>query len=254
MKRMLTVVLLLSLWALTQVGAADRSKGMEILRADGAVRAYDEQGRSLAVTAGQRVPAGYAVETAKGARAVVRLGETGFAVLDSGSRLQTRADEGELRVFRQVSGWIYYAIRHDARRTDPVQVRTAVATIGVRGTRFAVEEADGRWGLGMQKGAVSVESVQGEFELHRRLEASEFERYRREMESGAESQEQEFRRYLDEEGRAFVEYLRQFELAAKREVSFVGGRATEGGLSEATQSKINSAETYAAAWLRLLED
>lgn len=228
---------------------------VRLVKAQGTIRTRDADGRvSGPLAAGARVPPGHSVETDEGGRAVIRLGNSDVIVLGGKSRVKPESENGAVTLLRQVSGWIYYAFGKRDKSATRVAVATPVATIGVRGTRFAVEESDTRKAIAMRKGEVSVESVKGEFELYRKQGKDDFDAWRQAQEADAEKVQEEFKRFREDTAKEFAEYVRSFKLGADREVSFDGSRAKESALSPRASRDMADAEAFAAEWLSEVRD
>lgn len=242
--------------------ATSASSGMaqadapEVVRVEGAAQVRDAAGVAQgAVRVGTKLSPGGTVETGENGRVVVKLGNnTGFAVLDRKSKLEVAPPKESAGLLRQITGWIYYAIRHDASRKQPVSVRTTVATIGIRGTRFLVVDVPGRSELGMRKGLVSVESPEGEFELHRLVEKDEFEAYKQQGSAAVDQEKKDFEKYEAATKTDFAQYTREFTLGADRQAVFDGKQVREQALSAETKRDMETAEDFGAAWLKTVKD
>jgi len=227
----------------------------EVVRVDGTAQTRDANGKVMgAVKVGTRLPAGGSLETGDSGRVVVRLGNTGFAVLDRKSKLEVAPRQDRLSWLRHVTGWIYYAVNRDAARKEPVGVRTTVATIGIRGTRFLIVDVPGRSELGMRKGQVRVESPEGEFELRREAEQNEFEAYKQQGDAALEREKEDFKKFEASTRTEFAEYTREFTLGAERQAVFDGRQVREQALSAEARREMESAEDYAAEWLKTVQD
>lgn len=227
----------------------------EVVRVEGSAQVRDAAGVAQgAVRVGTKLSPGGTVETGENGRVVVKLGSTGFAVLDHRSKLEVAPRKESAGLLRQITGWIYYAIRHDANRKEPVTVRTTVATIGIRGTRFLVVDVPGRNELGMRKGLVSVESPEGEFELHRLVEKDEFEAYKQQGSAAVDKEKKDFDKFEAATKMEFAQYTREFTLGADRQAVFDGKQVREQALSAEAKREMESAEDFGAAWLKTVKD
>ncbi len=233
-----------------------QSDTLEVVRIDGNAEIRDATGKVLpAPKVGARVPAGGSLSTGDNGRVVVRLsGNSGFAVLDRKSRIETERSRDRLGWLRHVSGWIYYALGRDANRKEPVQIQTAVATLGIRGTRFIVVIIPGRSELGMRKGQVSVLSPEGEFELSREDQEAEFDAYKRQGKEAVDREKEDFRKFEESTKKEFAEFTREFTVGAGRQASFDGKRVKEQALSAETLRDMEAAEFYAGEWLDTVKD
>lgn len=255
-RRVLSLVLALCVSICPAVSRAASADGAEIVRVEGAAAVHGTDGRvNRAVKPGTRVPPGGRVSTGEGARVVVRLGSSGFAVLDRKSELEvSRREDDGVGLLRHVTGWIYYALSRATHRDKPVRIQTAVAALGIRGTRFLVVMVPDRNEIGMRKGALEVESLKGEFELRRAEEQDEFEAYREQGRAAVEKEREDFREYQAATEKAFAEYTRSFTLDASRQAVFDGRKVREQALSAEIRHDMAAAEAFGAEWLEQVRD
>lgn len=238
------------------VSRAASADGIEIVRVEGAAAIHGSDGRvNRAVRPGTRVPPGGRVSTGEGARVVVRLGNSGFAVLDRKSELEvSRNGDDGVGLLRHVTGWIYYALSRATHRDKPVRIQTAVAALGIRGTRFLVVMVPDRNEVGMRKGTLDVESLKGEFELRRTGEQDEFEAYREQGRAAVQKEREEFQEYQAATEKAFAEYTRSFALDANRQAVFDGRKVREQALGADILRDMEAAEAFGAEWLEQVRD
>lgn len=231
--------------------SAPEAQEVEIVRAEGSAEVHNADGRpGPAATAGARVPPGSTISTGENGKVIVKLRDSGFAVLDNRSKLQVnRAGNGALGALRQVTGWIYYALARTGSGARQVQVQTPTAVLGIRGTRFLVVVQPHRNEVGMRKGSVSVESPEGEFELNRTDERAEFDGFKEQGRAAIEKDKAEFQKYQEATKAEFLEYTRQFTLRANRQAVFDGRKVREGALSAELQREMEAAEFHAREWL-----
>jgi len=135
-----------------------------------------------------------------------------------------------------------------------MEVRTATTTIGIRGTRFLVSDEAERNEIGMRKGVVSVSSVEGEFEIHKKSQQDEFEAFKQEGTIAIDKEKREFVEYSAKTQNEFIEYKREFSLEANRMASFDGKRVVDRPLSGETEKDMESLEGYADEWLKAVRD
>ncbi len=234
---------------LAQTGVA------EVVRVEGSAAVRNRAGGAQEpVRVGTRLTEGGTIETGDNGRVVVQLGASGFAVLDRKSKLEVPPPKERGGLLRQITGWIYYAIRSDANRKEPVSVRTTVATIGIRGTRFLVVDIPGRSEVGMRKGLVNIESPEGEFELLRMAEKDEFEAFKEQGVAAVEREKKDFERFEAATKSEFAQYTREFTLGADRQAVFDGKQVREQALSAEARGEMESAEAFGADWLRRVKD
>jgi hypothetical protein len=222
-----------------------------IVKSEGEVTAKDARGTGNASVADV---AGNVVRTGPNGRAVVRVGKSGYVVLEKNSTIEINKSEGGAGFFRHVTGLIYYALNKVKGDKGGYKVKTVAATIGVRGTRFLIADTEGRSELAMRKGLVSVASDAGEFEIHHRSEMDEFEAFKHEGEMAIEKERKDFEVYKSDLQKEFVEYKQEFSLGANRMASFDGKRVVERELSEETKREIEGIEDFAAEWIKDVDD
>jgi hypothetical protein len=228
---------------------------IEVVKAEGSVTTSDAAGKQeQAVAAKSILPPRNTLATGPDGRAVVRVGNSGFIVLEKNSRIEVGNPKDRAGFLRQITGMIYYALNAIKGDERTLEVRTRTATIGVRGTRFLIADLPERNEIGMRKGLVSVTSPEGEFEIHRKAETDEFEAYKQEAQDAIEKQKKEFEEYKAETEREFVEYKREFSLGANRMASFDGTRVVDRPLSAETEKDMAGFESYAAEWLNEVRD
>ncbi len=266
MKRAITEVgYAIGLALLLTANVSFSNDNIEVMASEGSVVVGDALGKTKkTVQAKSIVSAGYVLSTGPNARAVVRVGAEGILVVGKNSQVeigqikndQIKIDKTKKNVsfIRQITGVIYYAINSVKGTRRTVEVRTATATIGIRGTRFLVTDVEGRNELGMRKGEVSVASPEGEFEIHKQAVQDEYEAFKASGEAEVAKGAQEFEDYKANVQKEFVEYTKEFTLAQDRMVSFDGKRVDERPLSGETQKDMEDFESYADKWISEIRD
>jgi len=253
---LLSIVLALCVTICPVLAGAAEAHEVEIVRVDGTAEVRGADGKpGPAVKPGTRVPPGGTITTGDNGKVVVKLQNSGFAVLDNKSKLEVnRTSNGALGVLRHVTGWIYYALSRTAHRDRQAQIQTSVAVLGIRGTRFLVVILPDRQEVGMRKGTINVESPEGEFELNRADEKAEFDAYKEQGRVAVEKEQEDFRKYQESTKKEFAEYVREFSLGANRQAVFDGKRVREQALSAQLQRDMEAAEFYAGEWLDKVQD
>ena len=227
---------------------------IEVVKASGKVMTKQEGQQEQAVGEKSQLAAKNTIVTGPDGRAVVRVGSTGYIVIEKNSTVEINQEPDHAGFFRQVTGMIYYAMNKLRLGQKTVEVRMATATIGIRGTRFLVADLPERREIGMRKGEINVASTDKEFEIHRKAELDEFEAFKQEGRDAIEKQKKEFEEYKTKTQKEFVEYKREFTLGANRMVSFDGQRVEDKPLSGDTQKDMENIETYAKEWLDTVQD
>jgi hypothetical protein len=194
------------------------------------------------------------LSTGANGRAVVRVGNTGYVVLEKNSQVEISSANDHSGFFRHLTGMIYYAVHAIKGNERPVEVRTKTATIGIRGTRFIVADTDERNEIGMRKGTISVTSLKEDFEVHKKSEQDELEAMKQEAQAAMNKEKSDFGAYKESVKREFVEYKRELTLGADRMLSFDGRRVDDRPLSGATKKELESLESYAGEWINKVQD
>lgn len=249
-------ILLAGLFGLMISGACIAAgDDIEIVKAEGKVTTSDPSGKQeKAVGTKSILPSKNVLTTGPDGRAVVRMGKSGFIVLEKNSKVEIGSSGGYAGFLRQLTGMIYYAVNKIKGDQQNLQVRTKTATIGVRGTRFLIADTELRNEIGMRKGLVSVTSLEGDFEIHRKSAQDEFEAYQQEARDAIAKEKKEFEEYQASTEREFVEYKREFSLGANRMASFDGKRVLDRPLSAESVKDMESIESYADYWLKQVHD
>lgn len=228
---------------------------IRVVKAEGSVVTRDASGKhEKKVTSKSTLPPASILETGADGRAVVRVGGTGYIVVEKNSRVVIGEKAGYVGFFRQLTGMIYYAMKAVRGDQPKPEVQTSNATIGIRGTRFLVVDEPERNEIGMRKGLVSVSSPDQDFEIHRKAEQGEFEAFKQQGEEAIAKEQSEFDEYKANTDREFVEYKREFSLGENRMASFDGKRVTDRPLSEESIRDMQSIESYAKEWLDEVSD
>ena len=230
-------------------------EGIEIVKADGKLTVSDAAGaNSRAVKIKDRLPSSNILSTDGSGRAVVRVGSTGYVVLEKNSKVEINIQNDHAEFFRHLTGIVYYGVNNLKKSGHTLEVRTATATLGIRGTRFLISDIPDRYEVGMRKGSVSVSSVKGEFEIHLKATQDEFEKFKQESTAAVAAEKESFEKYKDNIQHEFVEFKKEFALDKNRMVSFDGKRVDDRPLGGQTQKDMETLEGFASEWLSKLED
>jgi len=226
-----------------------------IVKSTGKVTVQESGRKDRAVGTKSILPAKNTLTTGPDGRAVVRVGETGYVVLEKNSRIDLEKKSDHAGFFRQLTGMIYYAINAlHGKQNKHVQVITSTGTIGIRGTRFLVTDESDRKEIGMRKGEVNVTSPDTDYEIHRKSEQDEFEAFKQEGRDAIAKQRREFEEYKAKAAKEFIEYKREFTLGANRMVSFDGKRVEDKPLSKETEADMGSLEEFSKEWIEQVKD
>jgi hypothetical protein len=227
---------------------------IEVVKAEGSVVTSNASGKQEKNVGTKNVlPPKNVLTTGPNGRAVVRMGNTGYIVLEKNSKVEIGNPKDHAGFLRHITGMIYYAL-NKIKGDQKVEVRTQAATIGVRGTRFLIADLPDRQEIDMRKGQVSITSPEGEFEIHKKTEQDEFEAYKQEGKDAVEKEKRKFEEYKANTEREFVEYKREFSLDANRMASFDGKRVVDKPLDAEAAKDMEAIESYAEDWLKEVRD
>lgn len=253
--RTMTLGVILCLSGLAWANSVFAAAAVEVVKAQGEVAvSASVNGKPEAVSTKSTLPRSNILSTGADGRAVVRVGNTGYIVLEKNSKIEINNVGDHAGFFRQLTGMVYYAVNTLKGKDRSLEVRTKTATIGVRGTRFLVSDIPERNEIGMRKGTLNVASLNDEFEIHKKSELDEFEAFKQEGEAAVNKEKSDFNAYKDKTQREFVEYKREFSLSADRMVSFDGKRVDNRPLSGETLKDMETLEQYAEEWLKQVHD
>ena len=225
-----------------------------VVKAEGSVATNDASGKQeKAVASKSTIPRNNVLVTGPNGRAVVRVGQAGYIVVEKNSKIEISNTKDRAGFLRQITGMIYYAL-NSVKGEQRLEVRTPTATLGIRGTRFLVTDMPDRSEIGMRKGLINVASPEGDFEIHKKSEQDEFEAYQQEARDAIAKEKRQFDAYKSNTEREFIEYKREFSLGANRMASFDGKRVVDRPLSAESKKDMESVEAYAEEWIKQVHD
>jgi hypothetical protein len=248
------LVLAAGLFGSLTAGGCWAGEAIEVVRAEGDVAITQQDQPSRKVYTKSVLPARHYLVTGPNGRAVVKVGDVGYIVVEKNSKIEVDKSGDYAGIFRHVTGMIYYALNAIQGSQRSVGVKTATATIGVRGTRFLVADLPERKEIGMRKGLVSVTSPGEAYEIHRQTQEDEFEAFKKEASDAIAEEKRNFSEYKAKTQREFIEFKREFALGADRMATFDGNVVTERALSDESGKDMESLENYAAEWLKEVHD
>lgn len=235
-------------------GSSFAAESIEIVKASGQVSIKQDGQKDRSVGSKSILPARHTLVTGPDGRVVVRVGETGYIVVEKNSTVELNHVGDHAGFFRQVTGMIYYAMRTLKRFRKPIEVRTATATLGIRGTRFLVVDFPDRKEIGVRKGQVSVTSLDSDFEIHKKAEQDAFEAFKQEAKDAIAKEKRDFEEYKAKSEREFIEYKHEFTLGANRMATFDGKRVDDRPLSVETNRDMETLEAYGKEWVEQVQD
>lgn len=219
MKRVVMTMLLVCLSAAGLLQAAELTHVtglVQVLGVDGKVR-------NAAARAGDRVEGGESVRALAGGRAMVRHDGGRYTVLTANSQVKIE-DSG---VVEQVRGAVYYVLRKlsmSEGTPSSYQVKTSVATIGIRGTRFLVSTEGNAGTVTLSEGLVDMTANEGKtFDIQKLPGNMSYADYRQQQEKLFKGfLRDEFREWKKRQVKEFDNYKKQFMLQPNQSVSLDG--------------------------------
>jgi hypothetical protein len=249
------MTLIVCIAGIASSGNSFAAESIEVVRAIGSVAIkQDGKQKDQPVASKSILPARHVLVTGPDGRAVVKIGEAGYIVVEKNSTIEISREKDHAQFLRQVTGMIYYAVNFVRGSQQPMEIRTATATIGVRGTRFLVADLPERKEIGVRKGLVSVTSLGEAFEIHKKAQEDEFEAYKREAQEAIAEEKRKFSEYKADTEREFIEYKREFGLGANRMATFDGNRVEERPLSDESKKDMETLEAYGKEWIAEVRD
>jgi hypothetical protein len=228
---------------------------IEVVKAEGNLTISDTTGNNQKkVKLNDALPPANILATGSDGRAVVRVGNTGYVVLEKNSKVEINSANDHAGFFRQLSGIIYYAVNTIKKSDRKLEVRIKTATMGIRGTRFIVTNVDDRTEVGMRKGLLNVESPSGDFEIHKKSELDEFQAMQQEAEAEIDAQKRSFEKFQADSEHEFIEFKKSFSLGKDRMVSIDGKRVDDKPLSGESKKDMETLEDFAEKWVSKVQD
>jgi hypothetical protein len=144
--------------------------------------------------------------------------------------------------FSHLFGKIFYFI--SSRKDNNVSIKTATATLGIRGTKFIIDTDqlnNQKERVSLVEGRLQFDSNDDElFQLYEKRELTEFEIYKRQQMTEFE----EFKQQMIDE---FIAYKASIELGAGFALEFDGKKATRVPLDQSVVSEVEEFEQFIAA-------
>ena len=191
--------------------------------------------------AGHKMPENTVIKTTGNQRLALKT-NTGDTVIVGKNSIFKLVEPG---FFNQVFGKIYYYIKsRNANRS--LRVRSTVATLGVRGTKFIIssdEQENGQ--ISLAEGLLNIESNDDEpFAVTSKKKLTAFERYKLESLKEMQSINDEYENYKKQINQEFTEYKNSFELTANTTLSFEGKKVGSAPISSDQKEDMLSFESF----------
>lgn len=190
---------------------------------------------------GHKLPVNSVIETTDNQRLALKTNAGDTVIVGKSSNFKLV----EPSFFSHVFGKIYYFIRsrNEGRK---LRVRSHVATLGVRGTKFIISNNDKDSGqVSLAEGLLDIESNDDEpFAIKSTREPTEFERYKLESLKEMQSINDEFEKYKKQINLEFTEYKKSFQLTENTTLSFDGKNVDQVPLSAEQKEDMLSFEAF----------
>ncbi len=241
---LITTILAVSLFFQSSLSHAEEDRGL-ILKASGAVTITSSQGEVREITEPKIIVRELdTVSTGKGGQVIVHFNDGAMSVL--GEKSSLRVDKKNW--LSHIGGKIYFTFRKvfgEQRR-----VRTTFSTIGIRGTTFIIydNEEDGE-GVALQEGRLELESLAGDYEIHRQRPMDEFAAFKQQAIDAQNAMKKEYEDYKKQTMEEFVEYKKSFTMEANHVIRFDGNRVDETEMGEKEQASFSDFESIAGDML-----
>jgi len=234
-------LVLASMFVFLQAGVAgaEEFRG-KVVKVKGDVHVIDAQGNRTRVDDSKFLVRELdTIVTDKGGNVIVQFNDGAMTVLDEKSSLQVE----KTNWLSHLGGKIYFTFRKIFGQ--PRQVKTAFATLGVRGTTFIVYNNEDGKGVALAEGQLEVESPGPDFEIHRKQEMDEFEAFKQQAREQQQALKKEFDDYRNRMQHEFVEYKKNFTLEADHVIRFDGTRVDETAMDDNTRAEFAAFEQEA---------
>ena len=238
---------LLLAFSFTAVADNLKARG-KVLKYSGDIEIVSAAGKSRKVKAvNEPVHENDTIVTKSQAKIVVQFDDGALSVLDEKSRMRVEQSSW----FSWLGGKVYFTFKK-VFGGNQRHVRTANATLGIRGTTFIISENPGQAGesVALKEGLLEVKSNGPAFEIHRQKQLDEFAAFKQEQEQAKQAMEDEFAQYKQDMQKEFVEYRRQFLLKPNRVITLSGYRVDETAMSDGSKKDFEAFEAEAEEIIR----
>lgn len=213
---------------------------IRVIKTQGQVDVVDAQGNVRArAKAGTVLNAGETIRTAENSKAAIRskIGDT--FILDAVAAARVRNEKNTLQ---QLVGKVMYLFTPNLHEERAVHVYTAV--IGIRGTTFLINAAEGRADVGLREGTLDVSSIHDGFNVYQRKEMDEFESFKQRDREKVEEMQKEYEQYRAQVKEEFVAFKKSLQLKADQSLAIVGDKAVISKLDEDSIKTMHDLEQF----------
>ncbi len=176
-------------------------------------------------TLGEALYAGDTLITYDETKVLLELPDCSNIILNASSEFSFR----DTRNLKQLSGEVYYKIK-TRQVSQGLKVQTPFSIMGIKGTEFIVD-TKGTGQIALNEGLVGIESLNADFELHKKKVMQAFEKFKSEQDAGFEA-------YKAEAEGKVVSYVKAFDLEAGKVLNFSDAHNCE----EKCEAKVDEAD------------
>lgn len=149
---------------------------------------------------------GYVVKTFTNAEAKIALIDNSKILLPEKSSITFFSNKVDVD-----NGTVYFKVTKRAE-VKGFLVSTKTATIGVKGTKFAVMQDNESVNVFCKEGTISVTSIEGEFKRYVEEEIDEYSKY-------LKQQYEDYTSYKEKLRKEFIEYVKEIEMGAGKAIT-----------------------------------
>lgn len=228
MLRIILAVLLIlpaSVFAAENAGSILKIEGSVTLYAQGQVRGNDVTSPKTPISIGD------SLKTKKASQANVLFVDGSRVIVMENSLLSINGFDKH----KVGAGTVLFDIKKRGAAKG-LQVSTATATMGVKGTRFAVVSDGEKSGIFLQEGTLEIIANEGEFKRYRKAVEDEYREYEKQVVGG-------FEKYKEQLQKEFIEYVREFELVAGKAILIDGNEVRDVQIPDDVKSTLSLFDT-----------
>jgi hypothetical protein len=170
--------------------------------------------------------------TSEKSKASIKLINNTAVVLSEQSKVEIKNIES----FSQTAGKALYSVQKNNAKNG-TKVSTDFATIGVKGTEFIVASTAEDKRVSLKNGLVELQSLKGEFEIHRKKDAQEYADY-------LQSLGKEYTQYEKKLQEEYIEYKKSFELKPNLTINFISNKAFENKIDKKIEQEFEELESF----------
>ncbi len=169
------------------------------------------------------------IQTQRGQRVAIKTGDGDIISISEQSSFKVE----KANFFEQLFGKVFYFF--NPRMNNPVKIKSSVATMGIRGTKFIITDAGDRVNaeIALAEGLLNIESNDDQpFTVSSKRELTEFEKYKLESLQEMQQTQDEFEAYKKQLEQEFIEYKMSFELQENNTLTFDGKSVSQAPIAD----------------------